>query len=98
MAREKNEGEWKSTACILCALNCGVKVQLSEDGTEIARTKGDENHPGSQGYLCNKASRLNFYQNRDDRLMTPMRRNDDGGYDPISEVIIRRRLKFGSMI
>ena len=83
MAREKNEGEWKSTACILCALNCGVKVQLSEDGTEIARTKGDENHPGSQGYLCNKASRLNFYQNRDDRLMTPMRRNDYGGYDPI---------------
>ena len=83
MATEKNNGEWKSTACILCALNCGVKVQLNEDGTEIARTKGDEDHPASQGYLCNKASRLNFYQNRADRLLSPMKRNAEGGYDEI---------------
>ena len=82
-AKEKNDSEWKSTACILCTLNCGVKVQLNEQGTEIVRTKGDENHPASQGYLCNKASRLNFYQNRDDRLLSPMKRNADGGYDAI---------------
>ncbi len=79
----KSNAEWKSTACILCALNCGVKVQLNEGGTQIMRTKGDEDHPASQGYLCNKASRLNFYQNRDDRLHTPMKRNADGGYDAI---------------
>lgn len=79
----KSEGEWHSTACVLCALNCGVQVQLNDDGTEIARTKGDKNHPASQGYLCNKASRLNFYQNRDDRLRAPMKRNASGGYDPI---------------
>ena len=83
MAAEKSNREWKSTACILCTLNCGVKVQLNEAGTEIVRTKGDEDHPASQGYLCNKASRLNFYQNRADRLLTPMKRNSAGGYDPI---------------
>ena len=67
MADSKSD-EWKSTACVLCSLNCGVKVQIAEDGKTIARTKGDEDHPASAGYLCNKASRLNFYQNRADRL------------------------------
>ncbi len=79
----KSEGEWKSTACILCTLNCGVQVQLSDDGTEIARTRGDENHPASKGYLCNKASRLNYYQNKSNRLTTPMRRTVSGEYEPI---------------
>ena len=78
----KSDGEWLSTACILCSLNCGVKVQLTEDGTAIARTKGDEDHPASEGYLCNKASRLNYYQNREDRLLSPMRRNAEGGRSP----------------
>ena len=78
-----DNAEWKSTACVLCSLNCGVKVQLTEDGRSIARTKGDEAHPGSRGYVCNKASRLNYYQNRADRLMSPMRRRLDGSYEPI---------------
>ena len=81
--RKTHQGEWKSTACILCTLNCGIKVQLSEDGQSIVRTKGDENHPASRGYVCNKASRLDYYQNRSDRLLTPMRRNQSGGYDAI---------------
>ncbi len=80
---DKNSGEWHSTACVLCSLNCGVKVQLTEDGKSIARTRGDEDHPASLGYLCNKASRLDFYQNREDRLLTPMRRTAEGGYETI---------------
>jgi anaerobic selenocysteine-containing dehydrogenase len=81
--QDPNPQEWKSTACILCSANCGIKVQLSEDGQTIARTKGDDEHPGSRGYVCNKASRLNYYQNRADRLVTPMRRTPDGGYEAI---------------
>ncbi len=75
--------DWLSTACILCSLNCGVKVQLAGDGKTIARTKGDDAHPASQGYLCNKASRLNYYQNRADRLLSPMRRTAEGDYEAI---------------
>ncbi len=82
MTRADN-GEWKSTACILCTLNCGVKVQLSNNGTQIARIRGDEAHPASEGYLCNKASRLNYYQNRSDRLRSPMRRTPAGNYEAI---------------
>lgn len=81
---DKESKPWHSSACILCINNCGVKVQLSDDGKAISRTKGDENHPGSQGYVCNKASRLNYYQNREDRLLNPMRRRPDGGYEQIS--------------
>ena len=82
--QKKAATPWHSTACVLCALNCGVKVQLSDDGREIVRTKGDPDHPASQGYLCNKASRLDYYQNRSDRLLSPMRRQADGGYEAIS--------------
>ena len=84
MAKRKPEGPWHATACILCSLNCGVKVQLDEDGRRIVRTRGDEDHPASRGYLCNKASRLDHYQHRSDRLTSPMRRTVDGGYEPIS--------------
>ena len=83
MAEAKAEPVWHSTACILCANNCGIKVQLSEDGRSIARTRGDDAHPQSKGYVCNKASRINYYQNREDRLLSPMRRKDDGSYEPV---------------
>ena len=77
-------GEWHQSACILCASNCGIEVQLGGDNSDqIVRTRGDKAHPASKGYLCNKASRLNHYQNRADRLLSPMRRNSIGGYDPI---------------
>ena len=81
--RAKNDN-WHKSACILCSANCGIEVALGGDNDrEIVRTKGDKSHPGSKGYLCNKASRLNHYQNRADRLLSPMRRNSTGGYDAI---------------
>ena len=57
---------WQQTACILCSVNCGIEVQL--DGRRIARVRGDRAHPGSQGYTCEKAQRLDHYQNGRDRL------------------------------
>ena len=80
---ESKDDRWRATACVLCSLNCGVKVQLTPDGTAIARTRGDEAHPASKGYLCNKASRLNYYQDRAGRLLSPMRRRADGDYEAI---------------
>ena len=82
--KNARQGDWHQSACILCASNCGIEVQLGgASNREIVRTRGDKAHPGSKGYLCNKASRLNHYQNRADRLTEPMRRNSSGGYDPI---------------
>jgi anaerobic selenocysteine-containing dehydrogenase len=72
---------WLPTACILCECNCGIEVQL--DGRRLARIRGDKAHPGSHGYTCNKAMRLDHYQNGSHRLTSPLRRRADGGYEPI---------------
>ncbi|HEY0225680.1 MAG TPA: molybdopterin-dependent oxidoreductase [Mycobacterium sp.] len=73
--------EWQSTACILCECNCGIVVQV-EDG-RLARIRGDKDHPASQGYTCNKALRLDHYQNNRARLSTPLRRRADGTFEEI---------------
>ncbi len=73
--------EFKKTACILCSINCGLEIQL--DGRRIAKIRGDKAHPASQGYLCEKPSRLDYYQNGRDRLTAPLRRRPDGGFEEI---------------
>ena len=74
--------QWEKTACILCSQNCGIEVQL--DGRHLVRFRGDRAHPASQGYTCEKALRLDYYQNARDRLTSPLRRRADGTFEPIS--------------
>ena len=79
---------WNKTACIICALNCGLEVQT--DGRRIVRIRGDKAHPVSQGYVCEKSQRMDYYQNGADRLDSPMRRRPDGTYEAIDwETAIR---------
>ncbi|MBO0864007.1 MAG: molybdopterin-dependent oxidoreductase [Mycobacterium sp.] len=73
--------DWQSTACILCECNCGIVVQL--EGRTLAKIRGDKQHPASRGYTCNKALRLDHYQNNRSRLTSPMRRRPDGSYEEI---------------
>ena len=72
----------ESTACILCSRNCGLQVEL--DGRRFTRIRGDEAHPNSKGYLCQKAARLEHYQNHGDRLQFPLKRAADGRFERIS--------------
>jgi anaerobic selenocysteine-containing dehydrogenase len=72
------EATWSKTACILCECNCGIEVQL--DGWQLARIRGDKEHPGTRGYTCNKAMRLDHYQNGRHRLTTPLKRMPDGRF------------------
>ncbi|MBC81230.1 MAG: molybdopterin oxidoreductase [Gammaproteobacteria bacterium] len=74
---------FKPTACNICYANCGVIVQLDETGRQIVKVRGDKSHPVSRGYICNKAARLNYYQNGRDRLASPLRRKDDGSFEPV---------------
>ncbi len=73
--------EWHPTACILCECNCGIVVQT--EGRTLAKIRGDKAHPGTQGYTCNKALRLDHYHNNRARLTSPMRRRPDGSYEEI---------------
>ncbi len=75
---------WQPTACILCECNCGLEVELGgDDGRRLVRVRGDDAHPASRGYACEKASRIDYYQNGPHRLTKPLRRRADGGFDEI---------------
>lgn len=83
--------EWKPTACNLCYANCGILARVDEEtGRVIEKVRGDRAHPASRGYLCNKASRIDYYQNNRDRLNAPLRKREDGTFEPVSwETAIR---------
>jgi len=81
---------WHKTACIICALNCGLEVQTNDQDRRITKIRGDKAHPISQGYVCEKSQRMDYYQNGADRLSSPMRRRPDGSYEAIDwETAIR---------
>lgn len=73
--------DWHKTVCILCSANCGVEVRL--DKREITRVRGNKAHVASKGYTCEKALRLNHYQNANGRLTSPLRREADGTYTEV---------------
>lgn len=66
------------TACILCSRNCGLEIDFV-DG-HLKKIRGDVAHPSSKGYICNKAARLDYYQNHSDRLSHPLKRQADGNF------------------
>lgn len=70
------------TACILCSRNCGLEIE-TDDG-RFVKVRGDVDHPDSRGYICQKAARLEHYQNHDDRLTQPLKRLPDGTFEPVS--------------
>ena len=81
-------GPWQKTACIICALNCGLEVRT--EGRRITKIRGDDAHPISRGYVCEKSQRLDYYQNGADRLTSPIRRRADGTFEAIDwETAIR---------
>jgi formate dehydrogenase len=84
LANEHAVSDWKHNACILCECNCGIEVQLGgPQGRNLVRVRGDDVHPASKGYACEKASRVDYYQNGPHRLKTPLRRRADGSFEEI---------------
>ena len=81
MSETAEQPVWHKTACILCESNCGIEVRI-EDG-HFTRIRGNKAHVGSKGYTCEKALRLDHYQNHRARLASPMRRRDDGTYEEV---------------
>lgn len=79
--RNSENDDWKKTACIICSLNCGLEIKT--EGGRITKIKGDKSHPISQGYICEKSQRMDFYQNGADRIDSPKRRRADGSYENI---------------
>lgn len=90
-ANTRETSPWQPSACILCECNCGIEIQLGGEGDRrLTRVRGDKAHPASEGYACEKPSRLDFYQNDPERLTKPLRRRADGTFEEIEwETAIR---------
>ncbi|MBI4514701.1 MAG: molybdopterin-dependent oxidoreductase [Deltaproteobacteria bacterium] len=80
MANPSNGG-WQSTACALCATNCGLQVQV--ENNRITKVRGDKSNPFSQGYTCSKGLTIGKLVDHKQRLTTPLKRMPDGSYAPI---------------
>jgi len=71
------------SACILCSLNCGIDIEVDNTTKKFVKITGDKDHPTSEGYICQKATRLNYYQEQE-RLTSPLRKKPDGTYEEIT--------------
>src|SRR5207253_4711379 len=82
MDERQTANVWRPTACNLCYVNCGIEVVT--EGRRIVKIRGDKAHPDTKGYACQKALRLDYYQNQADRLTSPLRRRANGTFEPIT--------------
>jgi anaerobic selenocysteine-containing dehydrogenase len=65
-----------------CYCTCGMLVTV--DGDRIVEIQGDPQNAATEGTVCLKG--LSYVQRArsQDRLVTPLRRNAQGGFDPVS--------------
>ncbi|WP_431687896.1 molybdopterin-dependent oxidoreductase [Hahella sp. NBU794] len=80
--KHSDQHKWRPTACILCSINCGLEMQV--DQGRIVKVRGDKLAPNSEGYICQKAAKLDHYQNHSARLRQPLKRQPNGEYAPVS--------------
>lgn len=69
-------------ACNLCEASCGL--QITVEGNRIIDIRGDADDPMSRGYVCPKGVALADLHTDPDRLRHPLRKREDGGWEPIS--------------
>ena len=67
--------------CRICHNACAILVDV--DGGRAMRVRGDRESPLHRGYLCPKGASLPALHNDPERLLRPLKRNRDGGFDPI---------------
>ena len=68
--------------CPFCEATCGLAVEV--EGGQVLSVRGDKDDVFSRGFICPKATGVKTLQEDPDRLRTPMRRRDDGTFEPIS--------------
>lgn len=63
---------WHKTACVLCAQNCGLEVQV--ENNRMIKVRPDKDNPRSQGYACRKGLKVPFHQHHNQRLNYPLKK------------------------
>jgi len=66
---------------MLCSIGCAIEVKV--DGQNLTKIRGDKAALSSEGYICQKAARLDHYQNHSERLRKPFKKNAQGEFEEI---------------
>ena len=65
-------GTTHKTSCVLCALNCGLEVEV--ENNRIVKVKPDKSNVRSEGYFCRKGLNIAYHQHNADRLQYPLKK------------------------
>jgi len=71
-----------ASTCMECSAGCGIHVE-SREGRPI-KLEGNPLHPVSQGRLCGRGQASLGRTYHPDRYRQPLRRKEDGTYEPLS--------------
>jgi anaerobic selenocysteine-containing dehydrogenase len=70
------------TFCRICEAHCGMLATV-EHG-RVTKLRPDPDHPLSSGYACPKGIAMTDVQNDPDRVLHPLRKTADGGFERVS--------------
>jgi len=68
--------------CRICLGHCGVVLRVDQDD-QIVEIRGDRDHPLTRGYACFKGLQAEEAHHGPARLLHPLRKNSEGGFDEI---------------
>ena len=68
-------GEWKKTQCNMCAVSCGLELEV--ENNKIISVRPDKDSPKSKNYCCRKGRAVKYYQDNAERLDYPLKRVGD---------------------
>ncbi len=74
-------GEWKKTLCNLCAMTCGLEMEVEDN--IIISVRPDPDSPSSECYCCRKGRTAKYFVESSERLLYPQKRVGDH-YERIS--------------
>lgn len=72
----------KVTYCRICEPLCGMIATVEND--ELISLRPDKQHPLSKGFACPKGIAFTEIVNDPDRVLHPLRRTADGGFEHVS--------------
>lgn len=74
--------EDKLTFCRICEPLCGMVATVEDD--RLVRLRPDRDHPLSKGFACPKGIAFAEVHNDPDRVLHPLKRRPDGGFEQVS--------------
>ncbi|MFC4909907.1 molybdopterin-dependent oxidoreductase [Actinomadura gamaensis] len=70
------------TYCRICEPLCGLTATV--EGGVVTALRADREHPLSRGFACPKGIAMTEVQNDPDRVVHPLRRTPDGGFERVT--------------